>query len=363
MRKISVLSLQPGMKVGRTIFSSVGEIFLKEGIILTSPYIKKLIKTGIPYIYIDDGLLSDLIIDDMISIETRTAAIQQVKQILLQTKESGQLVIEPSGLYSTVKGFTDHLLDNRSLMVNLIDLRSQDDYTFAHSVNVCVLALLTGITLGYSKEQLTVLGVGALLHDLGKVKIPEHILNKPAPLTPEEYAIMKEHPIHGYGLITTSQELAAEHAIIALQHHECFDGSGYPSGIMGDAYHEYAQVVAIADKFDALTANRIYRKAYPAHEAYELCAAAGNYWFKDSVVKAFLHNIAAFPSGSLVKLSNGQLAVVLETPKGCSRFPKVRLLFDQDGQRLISSKEISLMEQDRLFVVDVLSDQEINALL
>lgn len=363
MRRVSVFSLQTGMKVGCTVNSSMGEVLLKKGVTLTAGYIKRIIEMGIPFLYIEDGLLGDFSAEDVVALETRMAAVQQVKNILLNTKESGKLVIEPTSIYGTVGGLTNNLLSNRSLMFNLIDLRAQDDYTFAHSVNVCVLSLMTGITLGYNAEQLATLGVGALLHDLGKVKIPETLLNKPAPLTAKEYDMMKKHTFFGYELISSAKELSYEHAAIALQHHECLDGSGYPSGVSGDGILEYAQIVAIADKFDALTANRIYRKAYPPHEAYEMCAGSGNYLFKDSVVKAFLHNIAAYPTGTMVELTNGKLGVVLDTPKGYSRFPRVRILFDQKRRPLKIRGDVSLTEQVGLFVVRVLEDGEIGPLL
>ncbi len=363
MQEINVSLLQPGMIVGDTVYSSMGEIFLKKGVVLTSRYIQRLLKTGIPMISIENNILGEIDVDETISTETKVAAIQQVKNILLQTKESGKLVIDPSALYGTVGGFTDSLLGNKSLMVNLVDLRTQDDYTFVHSVNVCVLSLMTGITLGYPREYLQLLGVGALLHDLGKVKIPEPILNKPARLTPDEYTIMQKHTIYGFELIIQSKDLGEEHALIALQHHESYDGTGYPLGISGKNFHELAQIVAIADKFDALTANRIYRKAFPSHEAYEMCAATGNYLFKDPITKAFLHNIAAYPSGSLVELNNNQVAVVVNTPKGFSRFPKVRVLFDQHHRPLPLQKEISLKDEIGISVVRVLEDADIQKLL
>lgn len=356
MGLIKTSLLQPGMIVGETVLSSMGEVLLEKGVVLTPAYIKKLLKTGVQSIFVADGFLSGINLKEIITKETRIAATEQVKKILLQTKESGKLVIEPSTLYGTVSDFTDTLLGNKSLMINLVDLRSQDDYTFAHSVNVCVLALMTGITLGYPKERLMVLGVGALLHDLGKVRIPDAILNKPSNLTPEEYIVMQKHTIFGFELIMQSQELSEEHALIALQHHESYDGTGYPMGVKDKDFHELAQVVAIADKFDALTANRVYRKAYPAHEAYEMCAASGNYWFKDHIVKAFLHNIAAYPPGTLVELSNKQIAVVLDTPKGLSRFPRVRILLDQQHRALTTPRDISLLDEPGLSVIRVLED-------
>jgi HD-GYP domain-containing protein (c-di-GMP phosphodiesterase class II) len=362
MRKINVDCLEPGLFIARDIYKNSGELLLKAGCVLTTNNIKKLIDLGIPYIYVDDGLIPDIFVKDTISLETRIAAVRQIKKILLETKEAGQLVIDPQSLYGTVEQFTNELFTQDDLMLNLIDLRTQDDYTFAHSVNVCVLSLMTGITLDYNKEKLSILGIGALLHDLGKMMIPDAILNKPGKLSPREFAIMKTHTIQGYELISRAKNLGILPAIIALQHHESFDGSGYPNGISGDSFNELAQITAIADKFDALTANRIYRDAYPPHEAYEMCAASGNYLFKDYIVKAFLQNIAAYPSGTLVKLSDGNTAVALDTPKGFSMFPRVRVLFDSNYKPLPPS-EISLADYSGLSVVKAYNNEEIKLLL
>lgn len=363
MRAIPVGFLQPGMKVGRSIHLGRGEALLRAGVTLTAGYIKKLAGLGIPFIYVDDGLLPDVVVKDVIAQETRVAAVRQVKNILVDTKEAGRLVIEPRSIYSTVNQFTGELLASQSLMLNLVDLRSQDDYTFAHSVNVCILAMMTGISLGYTKDQLATLGVGAVLHDLGKIKIPDSILNKPGKLTPEEYSVMKKHPSFGSDLILTSQGLEEIHALIALQHHENYDGSGYPLGIAGKEFHEYAQITAIADRFDALTADRVYRKAFPPHEAYEMFAGSGDYLFEDRVVKAFLKNIAAYPSGAMVELTTGEIAVVVDTPRGYSLFPRVRILFDQEFRRMETPREISLAGQEEVLVLRMLPEEEVNLLL
>ncbi|NLI12864.1 HD-GYP domain-containing protein [Pelotomaculum propionicicum] len=375
MSRMSLSSLLPGMKVQRTVYGSRGEILIFKGGILTNAFIKKLEEHAIPFVYIDDGLEPDIQprssaganlfkmnVQDVVAKETRVAAIRQVKNILLETKEAGRLVIEPQAVYSTVNQFTSELLSSKSLMVNLTDLRSQDDYTFAHSVNVCVLSLMTGITLGFNNEELANLGIGALLHDLGKVKIPDEILNKPGKLTREEYSTIQKHTTYGYNLILNSKNLDKTHALIAYQHHESYDGSGYPLGIKDDKFIEQAQIISIADKFDALTADRVYRRSFPPHEAYEMCAASGDYLFREHIVSAFLYNIAAYPSGSLVKLNNGYIAVVIDTPRGYSTFPRVNLLFDQNHRQLSTPKEISLAEAGSLFVTKVLTVEEIKAL-
>lgn len=161
MRKVGVSDLKPGMKLSRTIYNSKGEELLKTGVALNDAYIQQLIKLELPFVWVDDGLPFKMPeANDVIKRRTRVAAVRQIKNILLEAKESGRLVIEPQSLYTTVGEFTGQLLSNKNLIFNLVDLRSQDDYTFAHSVNVCILTLMTGITLGYSHNELAFLGVG-----------------------------------------------------------------------------------------------------------------------------------------------------------------------------------------------------------
>jgi len=354
MRKVSVKHLKPGLKLGRTVYGADGEVLLSAGCLLTENYIKKLSAWGINFVFIDEGLLPDVNVEDVVSAETRQAAVSQIKKILLETRESGRLVIDPGSIYATVEGFTRELLAKKELMVNLIDLRLQDDYTFAHSVNVCILSLLTGITLGLDGTQLTLLGTGALLHDVGKIMIPDSILNKPGPLAPEEFRAMMDHAQVGYELITSSGAVGELPALIARQHHENYDGSGYPLQLKGTEIHPLAQAVAAADKFDALTADRVYRKGFPPHEAYEMLAACGNSLIEAGIVKAFLHNIAAYPSGSLVELTSGEVAVVVDTPKGYSLFPRVRVLTDPKHRLLAAPREVFLLEVDGLAVARLL---------
>ncbi|MFX4261452.1 HD-GYP domain-containing protein [Pelotomaculum propionicicum] len=376
MSRISTTRLKPGMKVERTVYGPRGEILVSSGSILTPPFINKLAEYEVPFVYINDGKqqgtfkrykspaarLPKIEGKDLIAKETRGAAIKQVKNILLETKESGRLVIDPQSVYSTVNQFTGEIMSSRDLMFNLVDLRQQDDYTFAHSVNVCVLAMMTGITLGYDSKKLATLGVGALLHDLGKVKIPDEILNKPGRLTREEFSIIKMHTVYGYELIRDSKSMDSLHAIMAYQHHESCDGSGYPAGIKTEKFHDFSQIISIVDKFDALTADRVYRKPFAPCEAYEMCAASGNYLFKDYIVRAFLNNIAAYPTGSIVELNSGYIGVVIDTPKGFSMFPRLRLLYGPDRRQLPVQEEISLLDKEDQFVIRMLPTEEVNSL-
>jgi len=357
-RPMGLEQLKPGMRLGSTIWDNNGNVLLKAGVELNDKYIDFLSKMQIEIVGVTDegSNYNRPQAQDVINTETRQAAIEQVKNVLIGAKESGRLVIEPESLYSTVGELTGQLLGNRHLIYNLIDLRTQDDYTFAHSVNVCVLSLMTGITLGYTEEELSDLGVGTLLHDLGKIKIPDEILNKPGPLSSEEFEIMKTHTTHGYELIQAAGNLDEYYAQIAIQHHENYDGSGYPLGLKGAQIREYAQVAAIADRFDAITANRVYRKSFPPFEAFAMCQAASNYYVMESVARAFIYNIAAYPANTVVELNNGMIGISVDTPKGSSLFPMVRVYYDEDKKPLATPFDLPLYDTDGVFVVRVIDN-------
>jgi HD-GYP domain-containing protein (c-di-GMP phosphodiesterase class II) len=356
MQQINLADLREGMILGSTIRNYNGEVLLQAGVELNEKYIGILRKLGIPVVAVrDEGTPAEFPeIRDVVKTSTRQAAVSQIKNVLLEAKESGRLVIEPQSLYDTVGAFTEQLLGNQHLIFNLIDLRTQDDYTFAHSVNVCILALMTGITLGYNKNELADLGVGALLHDLGKIKVPDEILNKPAHLTKAEFDLMKQHTVYGYDLIKNAGNLDDIHALIALQHHENYDGSGYPAGLVGSQIHELAQVVAIADRFDAITANRVYRKPFKPIEAFAMCEAASNYYVKETIVRAFIYNIAAYPANTVVELNNGMIGVTTDTPKGSSLYPMVKVYYDEKKRPLATPFDLALYKSKRVFVVQVL---------
>lgn len=357
MRGVNITCLYPGCKVSRPIYNSNGVALVAEGTRLTEGYINILKNLGIPLVYIDDGIIPDLKIQDIIHPELRISVVSMVRNIFLKTKQSGKLAVNIQHLFATIIKVIENLYITRSQVFNLIDLRLTSDYVFSHSANVCILSIKAGISLGYNRSDLLTLGIGALLHDLGQVTIPEILLNKPGPLTPEEYAVIQKHTGNGYQMLMSSKQLGKLPAIIALQHHENYDGSGYPGGIDQEKYHEFAQIVAIADRFDAITSNRPFRERYLPDEACEMLAAAGNYLVKHKIANAFLSNIAAYPTGTLVELSSGETAVVTGTLPGYSFFPIVRILFDETRQPLATNKELFLANEE-VFIARVLQGEE-----
>ncbi|OPY58949.1 MAG: Cyclic di-GMP phosphodiesterase response regulator RpfG [Pelotomaculum sp. PtaU1.Bin035] len=368
MRRVPTIALQPGMRVGHPIYNSNGETLLNKNVIIKKKYIDSLLKLGIPAIYIMDESLPDYYVDDVIDERTRIQTIQLTKKILCnpdiaKSPLNKALLMEAQ---MNIINIIDQLLENPNLMVNMVDIRSFDDYLFNHSVNVCVLSLITGISLGYNKPVLINLGMGALMHDIGKTLIPAQLLNKPGQLTADEFNVIKLHSEYGHTILSNNEPYINKiSALIALQHHERFNGDGYPQGLKGEKksqLHVFSQIAGIADVYDAMTADRVYRKAQPPNEAYEMLAGSGDYLFDYELVLAFLSNIAAYPAGSLVRLSSNEVAMVTETTKGLSLYPKIKIIFDANGNRLMNPLDIDMSENSTLTIISVLDHIEIEEL-
>ncbi len=365
MRRIPTTSLLPGMKVGHSIYNSRGEMLINRGVVLNNRYINSLLKLGIPVIYIIDEDLPEFYVEDVIDERTRTETVNLARKILKGTP-TARSPLDNSLLTQAktkISDIIDELLQNNSIMVNMVDIRSLNDYLFSHSVNVCVLSLITGISLNYDRNKLMDLGMGALMHDIGKTLLPSQILNKPGALTQEEFEVIKHHPEYGYSILNNGSRCIKKIcATIALQHHERGNGEGYPKGLYKDSIHELSQIVGIADIYDAITADRVYRKACPPNEAYELIAGSGDFFFDYKLVQAFLSNIAAYPAGSIVELSSNEIALVIETTKGFSIYPKIKILYDVYGNKLTEPVDMDLSRQKDRTIVRVLEHEEIEEL-
>ncbi len=365
MRRVPVTLLEPGMKVGRAVYSADGQMLINAGTVLTSRVISRLRDFSIVALYIDDGLSADIEVSDVIRDETRYKAVNRIHNLMqeatVQREGVGRTLLIGEEMANSVLEIIDELFESKDLVVNLADIRMLNDYTFFHSVNVCVLAVMTGITLQMDRKVLFHLGLGALLHDIGKVLVDPAVLNKPGPLTDEEFNQVKEHTTLGYKLLRQSKGISSMASLIALQHHERWNGQGYPEGLKGDQIHLLAAVTSVCDTFDALTSDRSYRKAHPIHEAYEFIASSGSDLFESNIVDAFLKNIAAYPSGTLVLLNTGEVGIVIDTPRGFGRHPNVRILLGSDGGPT-QPYEISLVEKRGVVVKEVLSEPEIKQL-
>jgi len=227
---------------------------------------------------------------------------------------------------SLVHNIVDEVAHNRDIMVNIIDIRAYDDYTYSHSLNVAVLSVVMGTMLGLNRKQLHDLTMGALLHDTGKMFIKKEILNKPARLTPEEFEEIKTHSERGYRYLCDQLEIPENARIVALQHHEQFSGKGYPAGLANTDIHLYGRICCVADVYDALTSDRPYRKSMLPSDAIEYIMSGYSTQFDPLVVDALAKKIAPYPVGTYVRLSTGQTAIVVQNYLETGLRPRVKLI-------------------------------------
>lgn len=354
MRRIHVDKVTEGMVLARAIYSVDGNILLNAGIKLKSSYVEKFKSIGIIQVYVEDEISKDIEISDVISDETRFEARIAIKNAMNNIKYTNALEVGP--VKAVVSKIIEELMSIQDAIINLQDLKDSDNYTFYHSANVCVLSVITGIALGYDKEKLKNLALGAIMHDVGKTKIPYEILNKPGKLTEEEYEEMQKHPRYGYEILKKSIELSTYASYIALTHHERYDGKGYPLGLKEDKIHEFSKIVSIADVYDAMTSDRVYRKRYKINEAVEYIIGMGHHQFDYKIVRKFVEHIAIFPSGSTVELNSGEQAIVVDINKKYPNRPIVRLIKDREGNEVVDIIEIDLTKHNTVIIVDIIED-------
>jgi putative nucleotidyltransferase with HDIG domain len=358
MQKISVQHLRPGMITARNIFTVDGVLLLNSDIMLCERYIDRLKQLGIMSVYIKNPLLKDINIPETIREETRVRATALVQKAFINLRRSARINIRQ--FKNAANCIVDEVITNRQALIHLTDVRTHDNYTFGHCVNVAVLSTITGLRLGYDRARLKTLAVGALLHDIGKAFVPLEILNKPDRLTSVEMEIMKQHSEIGFDILRHQTEyipILAAH--VAFQHHEKYNGSGYPRNLKGKDIHEYARIAAVADVYDAITSERSYRGAIAPHEAYEIVYSLSESHFDPEILHAFLSNIAIFPLGSFVTLNTGEIALVIKVVPQFPARPTVRVFADAAGNLLPEKRDIDLMEKLTLFISSVLTEKEI----
>ncbi|MGB9792865.1 MAG: HD-GYP domain-containing protein [Thermacetogeniaceae bacterium] len=362
MRKIRTEFLREGMVIARPVFDARGRLLLAEGIVLNETFIKRLSEMGIGSLYIDDGVFAgSLEVNEILSQKMRLRSVKLMKETFHSVKHRGW--IDTKAIGKTIEEVIEEVMTGYGALVNYYDIRTYDDHTFNHSVDVCVFSLLAGIALGFSREKLKELGIGALLHDIGKVRIPKCILNKPGPLTAEEMVLVMRHPADGFDILRRHHDIPLLSAHVALEHQERISGKGYPRGLTGKEIHEYAKIVMVADVFDALVSDRPYRKAYPVAEAIDYIQSLAGEDFGEEYVRALFSNISPYPVGAVVLLNTGEVAQVVSTNKNAPNRPVVRVHFNRKKEYVSCPFELDLSRELSRSIVRILAEEDISDLL
>jgi HD-GYP domain-containing protein (c-di-GMP phosphodiesterase class II) len=352
MRRIPTDLLANGDRLGRDVCATPGALpLLRAGVRISDSYRNSLLRAGITSVWIDDGLSDGIEPLEVLEEGTRqqaTAAIRDAFANITQLASSGKTIDASTAdeMHDVAELIVRDVLANVHSALALNDLANADGYTLKHSLAVTTLGLSLGLRVmrkyGWVdvhgnrrhdslEDRLTALGVGLLLHDIGKLAVPGEILRKPGPLTDDEWAAMRAHPTLGVQILLKADRISPLARAVVRSHHERWSGGGYPDGHSGSQIHQFARIAAVADVFDALTSNRYYRTALPAHEAYEFISARGGRDFDPEVVDVFQAFVSPYPPGTRVTLSDGRGAIVKDVRPGHVTTPTVRVVVDANG--------------------------------
>lgn len=288
-------------------------------------------------------------------------AIVQSNANQMRTRDS----INISKAKRAVQGLIDIVIQDEAAMLELTTLRNFDDYTYVHSVNVCVLSLVLGYHLGMDRKHLSQLGVGALLHDIGKVKLPIDIINKPDSYDDNDWQMMRRHPIFGVKfLFKTRQvdETTARASTAVFEHHISYDGSGYPELPNRRTPSLYARIVSVADTYNAMTSGRVYhqKKILPDEVVTNMVNRVGKD-FDPILLKIFINALGVYPVGTVVTMSNNEIGIVSKNNAANPEKPKVKVIGDRNGLFDESSvKVIDLSQEPGISITRMVDGEEYN---
>jgi putative nucleotidyltransferase with HDIG domain len=266
-----------------------------------------------------------------------------VRQVYSGSIEAARMIWESTRVEGTpnapaaheaVERLADAVDRSQGLMIGLTGMKDHDEYTFTHMVNVSILTMAQARSLGIEGRQLRDLGLAALLHDIGKVRTPVEILNKPATLTQDEMAIIRRHPSDGAAILRTSRDMPRLAAIVAFEHHLRRDEKGYPTGLRRGTINLATVLCGIADTYDAMRSKRTYQRVFPSDRIMELMARNDGASFDPALVRRFIDLMGVYPPATIVRLTSGEVAVVIENDGPDPSRPTVKVLFDAAGERL-----------------------------
>ncbi|MBO4980733.1 MAG: HD-GYP domain-containing protein [Lachnospiraceae bacterium] len=329
------------MKIDQAIVDGTGRALIAKGAFLDDFQIEYLQDKGVNGVYIQEGEADPEDLEEKIQIPQYTkeviaknrvedrAKVKLSESVRKRVGEGIQYLYnntEDSGFEESTRNIANELMnaifENDAVAVDIGMLKVSDEYTFKHSVDVATMAMVIGKKCGLNEGELRELGIAGLLHDVGKSKIPNEVLNKPGKLTDEEFALMKQHSLFGFQILKEKHTFSDAIMRGVLQHHEKINGKGYPLGVGEEKIHRFAKIISVADVYDALVTERPYKSAFSKRDAVEMIMAMTMELDLD-VMKSFLESVILYPVDSIVELSNGERAKVVENSTQYVLRPKV----------------------------------------
>ena len=321
-------SLKPGMVIDQSVIDRLGRNLVARGSVLDEYVIESMLKLGVMSVYIQDGeydpedeeknlspeakkTIEKLRTNDPSKVTLSASVRERVAegiQYIYNNAESDDLA---DATNSITTNLMDAITSNDAIAIDINELKTSDEYTFKHSVDVATISMILAKKQGLSEKEIYEIGVSGLLHDVGKTKVPLEVLNKPGRLDDDEFAIMKQHSVFGYHMVKKRNEFSEAVCLGVLQHHEKINSAGYPLGVGAEQICPYAKILSVADIYDALVAERPYKKAFSQRDAVEIIMSM-TAELDMNAMKSFLESMILYPVDSVVELSNGEKAKVVK---------------------------------------------------
>lgn len=319
--------LKPGMKIDQSVVDRLGRNLVARGSVLDEYVIESLLKLGVMNVYIQDGeidpeeeriVISDEAKKNIEKLHTEDRSKVKLSNSVRERVAQGIQYIygnaEAENLSEATNSITNDLLDaidsNNAIAIDINELKTSDEYTFKHSVDVATIAMILAKQQGLPRQDIYQIGVAGLLHDVGKTRVPLEILNKPGRLDEKEFEVMKQHSVYGYRMVKDKPNFNEAISLAVLQHHEKINGLGYPMGVNEKQITPYAKILSVADIYDALVTERPYKQAFTQRDAVEMIMSMTHELDMDAM-RSFLESMILYPVGSVVELSNGEKAKVV----------------------------------------------------
>ncbi|MBU1424794.1 MAG: HD-GYP domain-containing protein [Gammaproteobacteria bacterium] len=376
LKKIHVRDVRSGMFIHEICGSWMDHPFWKKAFLLSANEELNTLKTcGIQEVWIDTEKGLDIESEAVLStpaeankkVETELSKIAEVSQgeshlpiheelerarkLQAKSKKAVTSMFQEARMGNAIKvneaeplvdRINESITRNPEAFLNLARLKTKDDYTYMHSIAVCALMIALGKQLGLTGSELKNAGLAGLLHDVGKMLIPDEVLNKPGKLTDEEFEIIKQHPLKSWEILHGSPDVTDVILDVCLHHHERVDGTGYPERLSGKPLSLYARMGAVCDVYDALTSNRCYKNGWEPAETIRKMAEWREGHFDERVFQAFVKTIGIYPSGTLVRLKSGRLAIVMEQSDKSLLTPIVKVFFSTKSNEPIMPEMLNL---------------------
>ncbi len=378
MRRILVDQLRAGMKFNKSLFDSNLNIVLPAGKTLDQFALKNLKARNVEYVETAGDLMEE---DDQpapavsplpdkkkILVDKNTAKhLTMYKEIIstlsyLYNRYKMGHTFETEKLQQTATRLVNAIMMEKDLnsFINLVNVTGKGDYLFHHILNTAILAILLGKKLGYSMVKLVNVALSGLTFEIGMIKIPAFIIEKETRLSSDERNQINTHPILSYQIITRDLSLPVEIARAGLEHHERWDGTGYPRHIKGNEIAEVSRIISIIDTYEALTKNRVYREKKDSYDAMKQVLSEGSKKFDPEILKLFLNMMSIYPVGSYIRLNNNAIGKVTAADPVSPFRPSVQIIYDEFGDKLEDGEIIKLSREKDLYIVKALKSSAVS---